>query len=257
MPESHRDTLLWAPTDLGLVLDTGSGSGASVGVVIAGSLGAVQQLPVGTRSAQGLLPIVDQLLVSRNRSPQDIRWVALTTGPGSFTGLRVGLTFAKMLAMAGGVGLVAIDSCDALEASFREWMEREETVRAQTARLHTILDAQRGQLFARRRMIETKGNAVHLSTPTAIEIVNPTDWARDLTSDDWVCGPGLGKLDDDFWNSLASPPQVAPSELQLIDLAVLARLAVDRIDRKEWTDPARLVPNYQRRSAAEEKRDPR
>ncbi|HBO44409.1 MAG TPA: tRNA (adenosine(37)-N6)-threonylcarbamoyltransferase complex dimerization subunit type 1 TsaB, partial [Planctomycetaceae bacterium] len=61
-----------------------------------------RSLDAGQRSAQSLAPAVVQTLADAGWKPEDVELVAVTVGPGSFTGLRVGVTTAKTFAY--GVG---------------------------------------------------------------------------------------------------------------------------------------------------------
>jgi len=61
-----------------------------------------------------LMPAVAQMLAQAGVSPRDLRAVGIAIGPGSFTGLRVGLAAAKGLALANGLALVGIPTLDAI-----------------------------------------------------------------------------------------------------------------------------------------------
>jgi len=69
-----------------------------------------------SREAQGdaCLPMIDELLRSRSLSPRDIARWAVDIGPGSFTGVRVGLSTVKGIAFATGAEIVAVTAFDAL-----------------------------------------------------------------------------------------------------------------------------------------------
>src|SRR6185369_16504653 len=90
------------------------------------------------RTAQVLAPAIQQLLTVADWSPKSVELVAVTVGPGSFTGLRIGVTTAKAFAYAIGADVLGINTLEglALRASPSE------------SPLWTILDAQRQELFA-------------------------------------------------------------------------------------------------------------
>ena len=68
----------------------------------------------GRRHAEQVLPVVDLLLRHADATPADISAVAVALGPGSWSGLRVGMSFAKSLAIAREVPLIGISTLDVL-----------------------------------------------------------------------------------------------------------------------------------------------
>jgi tRNA threonylcarbamoyl adenosine modification protein YeaZ len=94
--------------------------------------------PADQRTARSLLPTAHALLQQAGWTPRDIELVAVTTGPGSFTGLRIGVVAAKTFAYAVGAKLVGVHTLAAMA----------EPIAKRTSRLWAILDAQRQELFA-------------------------------------------------------------------------------------------------------------
>jgi tRNA threonylcarbamoyl adenosine modification protein YeaZ len=86
------------------VVALGSGDGSSVSDVA----------DVGRRHGASLLEQIDRVLADRGLRPSDLSRIVVGTGPGSFTGLRVGLATAKTLAYVTRVPLVGVPSTDAL-----------------------------------------------------------------------------------------------------------------------------------------------
>lgn len=91
----------------------------------------------GTFSAR-LVPTLAGLLKAHHASQRDLEGIAVTTGPGSFTGLRIGLTAAKGLAEALGVPLVGVSRFAAVAESFAGGADP----------LFVALDAGRGEIYA-------------------------------------------------------------------------------------------------------------
>jgi len=145
---------------------------------------------------------------------------ASAAGPGSFTGVRVGLAAVKGLAEAAGRPAVAVSNLQAL-AAFGE-----RPLRA------TVLDARRGDIFG----------AVYdaaLKTVRPEVVMKLEDWVRSLPLGD------LEFISNQTFAELAV--RTAPHELA----AAIARIAEARFLRGEATDPALLDANYVRRSDAE------
>ena len=68
----------------------------------------------GRRHAEQVLPVVDLLLRNADATPADLTAVAVATGPGSWSGLRVGMSFAKSLALGRELPLVGVPTLDVL-----------------------------------------------------------------------------------------------------------------------------------------------
>jgi tRNA threonylcarbamoyladenosine biosynthesis protein TsaB len=101
-------------TALMLLIDTATREGV-VGLADAdGNLLASESWTTGHRHGEELLSRLDTALERLEASAQSIRWIAVGVGPGSFTGLRIGLATAKTLAYGLGVPLVGVSTTQAL-----------------------------------------------------------------------------------------------------------------------------------------------
>ena len=118
---------------------------------------ALQQ--IGRRHAQTLISEVDVLLRRANLTAKQLEVVAVSIGPGSFTGLRVGVVFAKTLAYAVGCQLIAVDTFRAIAAASSQ----------DEPEVFVVSDAQRGELFVGRYSCE-KTRTVSASTVRIGEI---------------------------------------------------------------------------------------
>lgn len=88
-----------------------------------------------------LLPTVDRLCRGAGVRPADVQHVYASGGPGSFTGVRIGLTFAKALAFARGASVVRVPSLEVIAQNALDSPAR-------PARVAVILDAKRGHVYA-------------------------------------------------------------------------------------------------------------
>ena len=95
-----------------LAIET-TGINGTVACAENGRLIAESPLPAGQRSAQSLVPAIEAILSSLGWSPNGLDAVAAAIGPGSFTGLRVGVTTAKILAWSCKADLYGVNSLDA------------------------------------------------------------------------------------------------------------------------------------------------
>ena len=78
-----------------------------------------RELNPGQRSAQSLAPALAELWQEVGWKPTQIELIAVALGPGSFTGLRVGVTTAKMLAYVAQAQVLGIDTLEAIAAQRR------------------------------------------------------------------------------------------------------------------------------------------
>jgi tRNA threonylcarbamoyladenosine biosynthesis protein TsaB len=124
-----------------LGIDTG-GPRADLALVARGRVLAESFDSVASHGAQ-LPDAVEAILNSAGLAPKDIKAIAIGTGPGSFTGLRIGLSYAKGLKMATGCALVGIASLDtlALAALFEAPAPSGQLISA-------VLDARKGEVYA-------------------------------------------------------------------------------------------------------------
>ncbi len=82
-----------------LVIDTSSNQEISVGLKLDGKE-YIKKEKIGKQKAQVVLPMIDHLIKEHKLSLKDISGVQVNTGPGSFTGLRVGISIANALGFA-------------------------------------------------------------------------------------------------------------------------------------------------------------
>jgi tRNA threonylcarbamoyladenosine biosynthesis protein TsaB len=128
-----------------LGLDT-STSIASLALIAGGRVAGSLQRPATSHGA-ALPGALDELLRAANVSIRDVGAIAVGTGPGSFTGLRIGLSYAKGIAMASGCALVGVPGFDAMALSA---LERDNTLDdTNLGRLVcVVVDARKGEVYA-------------------------------------------------------------------------------------------------------------
>ncbi|MDR1270723.1 MAG: tRNA (adenosine(37)-N6)-threonylcarbamoyltransferase complex dimerization subunit type 1 TsaB [Planctomycetaceae bacterium] len=198
------------------------------------------QLPQEKRSARTLAPAINRLFQEIDIVPNNITVVAVVVGPGSFTGLRVGITTAKIFAYAVGAKIVSVDTFDTVAETCSHFSHNY---------LSVGVDAQRGEVVvALFKKTETGYKAV--SQP---ELIRVTDWWEQ--TEHWenivFTGPALER-----WNSKAPKTVLLADEPFWFPKASAAgKIAVERITRQDVTENYwSLQPIYSRLSAAEEKK---
>lgn len=90
---------------------------ASAALAEGGAVSAEITLNTKLTHSQTLLPIIDELFARTEWRPEDLDGIAVSAGPGSFTGLRIGAATAKALGLAWGKPLIAVPTLDAMAFS--------------------------------------------------------------------------------------------------------------------------------------------
>lgn len=225
-----------------LILET-SGRVGQVALAEGEGLRAVQRLDEGRRHARDLAPAVVALLKELGWKPRDIHAVLVSRGPGSYTGLRVGVMSAKAFAYATGGILLAIDTFAAVAAQ----------APAEILSLDVLADAQQEKVYVQRYARSQAGADVQAVSPLRIQPF--AEWLAQRTQGTWATGPGLRV----HGRRLPADAQVLDAELWDPQPASLLRLGRTRYATGERDDVWTLEPLYLRASSAEEKwaaRDP-
>lgn len=218
-----------------LALETSELAG-SVAAAADGKVLAELQLDPQQRSARSLAPAIRSLLRQIGWQPSEIGLLAVTVGPGSFTGLRVGVATAKVLAYAVGAEVLGIGALEAIAAAAPD----------EVPAVSVAIDAQRGDVVAQHfrrgkaHWMEAVANAALLPLDQWIAAVPPGFAVSGPVLKKWT-GPlpaGVAMLDRAFWR---------PTATNVARLAYRDYLAGRRDDL--WG----LLPLYSRPSAAEEK----
>jgi tRNA threonylcarbamoyladenosine biosynthesis protein TsaB len=133
-------------------------SACSVAVLADGAVRAVRRQAMARGQAETLLPMVCAALDEAGLGFGDLDRLAVTVGPGSFTGLRIGLAAARGLALATGLPLVGVTTLEALAAATDPALRRDRVTVA-------LIDSRRGDMFAQ----PFGADAAPLSQPAAAD----------------------------------------------------------------------------------------
>lgn len=197
------------------------------------------ELDRSQRSAQSLAPAIQQVLKQAGWQPNDVQLAAVAVGPGSFTGLRVGVASAKVFAYAVGAEVLGIDTLDAIAVGIPN----------DPAALWVAMDAQRGDVVAR-RYVWAPGSSGWASVGSH-EILPLDAWVGRLEPNCVVAGP-LGKR---LLQRIPSSVKMLGERIGSPRAGNVARLAARDYASGRRDDLWTLLPVYTRRSAAEEKWD--
>jgi tRNA threonylcarbamoyladenosine biosynthesis protein TsaB len=188
------------------------------------------------RHGQGLMPAIETLLRDEGIKVADLGAIAVGLGPGSYTGLRIGLTAAKTLAYAASKPLVALDSLEAIARNAPDDM----------LNVVVAVDAQRGDAYIARFARSSPGAPLLRLGVTTIEPVEA--WANALDPGTLVLGPGLARLLPNWPEAL----HLGTLDQGHPDASKLIPLAFEALEAGRVLDPFFVEPIYMRRSAAED-----
>ncbi len=159
-----------------LSIETGTDI-CSVALANDGELLALRESDEGRDHAKKVALFVDELLKETNIQPDDLDAIAVGKGPGSYTGLRIGVSFAKGMCYALGIPLIAVGSLDALTEVAREdfdagIIDMEEYEWSQ-ALLCPMVDARRMEVYA--QVFDAEGVA---QTEVSAEVVSEASFGE-------------------------------------------------------------------------------
>ncbi|ASY67492.1 tRNA (adenosine(37)-N6)-threonylcarbamoyltransferase complex dimerization subunit type 1 TsaB [Sinorhizobium fredii] len=195
-----------------LAIDTsGSGCAAAVYDSAAGEVLAHAGADIGRGHAERLMDFVDEALLASDRQLADIDRIAVTIGPGSFTGIRVGVAAARGLALALGKPALGITTLQVVAESARQKQPGRPVLAA--------IDAKRDEVYV--QSFTARGEAE--GEPEILPVAEACD--RFSGFDGIICGSGAPLV-------VAAEPAGKPDE---IDIAVVARLGAA-------ADPASAKP---------------
>lgn len=215
-----------------------SGRRGSVAIALGPDLVGRRDFSADMQHARDMLPEMDRLLGEHQWRPEGVDQCYLSIGPGSFTGLRVAVAFARHFALATAARICAVPTLDVIAENCCGIEQPPE-------HLAVVLDAKRKQVFAAlfaydgevyRRTVEPR-----MAEPAAILAAAPTPLS--------VMGEGI-----DYHRPAieASGAQILDSSLWCPTAAGVHQVGWRMACAGEFTDPARLVPDYLRRPEAEE-----
>ncbi|MDE6507905.1 MAG: tRNA (adenosine(37)-N6)-threonylcarbamoyltransferase complex dimerization subunit type 1 TsaB [Alistipes sp.] len=217
-----------------LCIETGTDI-CSAGIARGGELVSLRESDEGRDHARKIGLFVDELLRETGIAPDELDAVAVGKGPGSYTGLRIGVSFAKGLCYGLGIPLVAVGSLDALAEVARE--DYKAGILAvddwDRALLCPMVDARRMEVYA--QVFDSSGSPL---SDVSAEVVDADSFAAFRSADRPFVIFGSGARKCAGLLSGARLVDVAPSARGL------ARLAQQAFDAGRTEDVAYFEPFY-------------
>ncbi|WP_028316350.1 tRNA (adenosine(37)-N6)-threonylcarbamoyltransferase complex dimerization subunit type 1 TsaB [Desulfatibacillum aliphaticivorans] len=218
-----------------LAMDTAA-LGFGVVVVEDGRVLAREQGERSRSHARSLMDAVQNVLNEAGLKPAQVDGLAVTCGPGSFTGLRIGIASAKGLASALNIPVYGVSTLYALAKA------------AQPCNLpvQAAMDARKGQVYAAE--FRPSDNGLVQTSPEAAK--SPEQWICEVSEQSLFIGDGAALYREFIEAELGGKARFAPEDLNRIDITVVADIAAKAIKEGKACSAADLKATYIRKSDA-------
>ena len=222
-----------------LVLGIDSSAGpASAALVEDGRLLGEFYIHTKQTHSQTLLPMVQELLACAGRSCGDLEGIAVSHGPGSFTGVRIGVACAKGIAFAGGFPCAGVSTLEAIAFG---------GLGAEGAVLCAVMDARCGQVYNALFQVEN-GALRRLTEDRALSIAALEEELRPWGPKALLLGDGAGLCHKAFasWGA-----RLAPENIRFQRASSTALLGETALAQGKGVPSDALAPVYLRLPQAE------
>ena len=212
------------------------------GIAVSDGMQLLGEITLNTKNthSEKLMPLVKHLLDELALSVNDLDAIAVTQGPGSFTGLRIGMATAKGLAQGAGKKLIAVPTLDCLAQNLLHY----------PGIICPIMNAQKKQVYT---AIYRSGRdkLERLSDYQAIAVEQLAAQLKELKEDVWFVGDGVAAFADVFQELLGDACRFTDGHNILPRAGALAMLAAERASEEQFDDLYQAELIYIRKSEAE------
>ena len=196
----------------------------------------------GLTHSQTLMVMAEDLLKVCGKSAADVTHLAAAAGPGSFTGIRIGVSAAKGFAWGAEKPVYGVSTLESMALGLGVW----------SGYICCCMDARRNQVYNAIFLVE-KGSLTRISEDRAIALSDLKEELAHLDGPIWLVGDGAAlahkTLSQDIPELILPPEHRQHQRASGVALAALAAM-----ERGENADGAALQPNYLRLSQAERER---
>lgn len=191
--------------------------------------------------SQKIMPMIDFMLSQAELEVSDIDCFAVATGPGSFTGVRIGVASAKALAHAADKPCVAVSTLHALANNVKHF----------SGLICPILDARREQVY--NALFEGE-SAARITADRALSIDELLCELKEYNGKIIFLGDGVPVFSEKITEALGKRAVFAQRMQQMNLAASVAEIGYEKFMRGETVEYSKLVPEYLRLSQAERER---
>lgn len=192
--------------------------------------------------SQKLMPTMDGLLKQLSLGIKDMDYIAVSKGPGSFTGIRIGIATVKGLAQALDIPILSVSSLEGLAYNLTYT----------DSLICPIMDARRNQVYTGVYQWESyKLKKIIEEAPMAIEEL--MEVLSQTQGDIVFLGDGLDRYRTDITKGLGNRALIAPTYVSMQRAASIGQLAMDKLKNNDidFDNHFTLAPTYLRKSEAE------
>ena len=200
-------------------------------------------LNVRTTHTARLMPAIDQILRDSSVDKSEIDGIAISMGPGSFTGLRIGMATAKGLALGLGIPLLGVPTLDALAWNIPFAMYQ----------ICAMLDARKKEVYYSLFRYAEAGEHIDLPLQRLVpyQVVSPDELVKRIDEKTIFLGDAVDVYRDFVSEKLGELAIFAPDAQRLPRAATVAEMGLLKLKTGERLDLAAAEPIYIRPSDAE------
>ncbi len=213
----------------------------SVSISQSGTVLATQEEEAPQSHGERIIPLVQHLMKKCNVDVSDLEGVALSKGPGSYTGLRIGASTAKGICYAREIPLIAISTLESLTKGFLQYLKnknwwQKKDIAIQQTRFIPVLKARKKEVYT-----AVYNHSLSLQQSPKAQTID-TSFFQSFNEEHTLLlfGPGLAAYQSSsiFPQNVISFPHFFPSA------AHLPSLAKEKFNKEQFEDIAYFVPLY-------------
>lgn len=228
-------------TDMKILAIESSAVTASVAIVTDETITAEYTINYKKTHSQTLLPMIDEICEMTDTDMDSIDVFAVSTGPGSFTGLRIGAATGKGLAMAAGKPMAAVPTLDALAYN----------IYGTDKLICPIMDAKRSNVYSNIYYYDEANRLCRVRNISLVSIETLANELNEMAKPVIFLGDGVGVAREIFEKMLTCPYEYAPANVAMQKASGVAMAAMRIADEGGLIDSDELHPDYLRPSQAE------
>lgn len=220
-----------------------SGMVASVAIVSDDVVIAEYTMNHKKTHSETLLPMIDEIVKTSEMKLEDLDAIAIASGPGSFTGLRIGAATAKGLALAIDKPIVPVKTCEGL--AYNMW--------GADGLVCPIIDARRNQVYT--GLYQVQGNVEVVMEQTPMDIHELIEYINKAAHTVTFLGDGVPIYEETIWLETKVPCKMAPANMNRQRGASIAAYGTTLYKEGKYINADDFAPDYLRKSQAERVRD--
>ncbi len=223
-------------------------SGAVASVAVLNETALIGEISLNNKRthSQSLLPMIDEVLHMTETTGEELSGIAIAAGPGSFTGLRIGASTVKGLAMVYNLPIIAVPTVDALACNYY----------GASPLLCPLLDARRKQVYGGLYRF-TEGKLQVLVPQTCTMLSELLQKVNALGEEVIFLGDGADAYREQIAAGCVVSHVFAPSHMSRQRAGSVGLLALQYMAENKCTTAVEFVPEYLRKSQAEQEREAR